>query len=523
MQKKKKLIIFLGVCLLILMFCLAMIIIYLKTDFLKSNKQLFFKYLIEDNQMWEMLSIEKPENNDKSYTSTGTVDFIYEYEGIKEVENDNISKELKQDFKNLKNIENLSGDISSSVDKNNKKATYKFQLLNGDSNVMNFELVKDNDKYAFKNDALKKYVGIQNNNINNFSENMEIINNDEIVPNKIDFENVKKYFFELKKEEKEHIYETYKNIIIQSLDEKNFYNENGKLIYINNTEYTTNLYTLTITKAEAIELLSKILQTLKQDSVTLNIICNKIKIINPESKYTNIKEVVKQIDIFIEKVEKQEKTDSEFIKINVYKENNCARKVDIIIENWKQLSLEYDIKNDKENLQINQKNLLNEPTSISYNIIDSLLNTKKIKITKDNNVKTYQLVFYNLKEIYKNIIEQIENGNIDKADLSLNEYKKIYEAYKEKNDEEVEISLNYEKYNQKENTTKSIIYLLVCNSKVGAEINNKIKYTEDIQGIVDLNDNNSIMINNSSKQSVENFINQIYLRTVKLLSKSFFI
>ena len=77
MQKKKTLIIFFSILIFILVFSGIMTFIYLKTDLLKSNKQLFFKYLIEDNQMWEMFSIEKSENNDKSYTSTGTVDFIY--------------------------------------------------------------------------------------------------------------------------------------------------------------------------------------------------------------------------------------------------------------------------------------------------------------------------------------------------------------------------------------------------------------------------------------------------------------
>ena len=80
MHKKKKKIIFAGVIFFIIIVILMILItIYFKTDFLKSNKQLFFKYMIEDNQMWQMFLPEKNENrSSKSYISNGSVDFIYE-------------------------------------------------------------------------------------------------------------------------------------------------------------------------------------------------------------------------------------------------------------------------------------------------------------------------------------------------------------------------------------------------------------------------------------------------------------
>ena len=122
MQKKKILIIFFSIIGFIIVFCVAMAGIYLKTDLFKSNKQLFFKYLIEENQMWKMISFNHEKSiNNKSYTSSGTINFIYEYSDIHNVENDNISNKLKQNITNLKNISNLSGNIKSSVDKENKK------------------------------------------------------------------------------------------------------------------------------------------------------------------------------------------------------------------------------------------------------------------------------------------------------------------------------------------------------------------------------------------------------------------
>ena len=155
MQKKKVLIIFFSILIFIFIFSGIMTFIYLKTDLLKSNKQLFFKYLIEENKMCNMIFVN-PEvfMNNNSYTSNGTIDFIYDYAGIQEVENDNISKNIKQNIKDLKNIENLSANIQSNVDKKNKKSFYNIELLKNEESIMNFEFVRDNDKYAFKSNEI---------------------------------------------------------------------------------------------------------------------------------------------------------------------------------------------------------------------------------------------------------------------------------------------------------------------------------------------------------------------------------
>lgn len=521
MQKKKTLIIFFSILIFILVFSGIMTFIYLKTDLLKSNKQLFFKYLIEENKMWKMISLNQGgSNNNKSYTSSGTIDFIYDYTGIQEVDNDNISNNLKRDIKDLKNIGNLSGNIESNVDKKNKRELYTIELLKNEENIMNFEIVRDNDKYAFKsNEILKAYAGIENNNINDFLKKMNISDN-EFIPSKIDFENIYKSFFELQQEDKEHIYETYKNIFIQSLDNKKYGKEKNKTININNNTYNVNLYTLSLTKAESLELFKNILQTLKQDSITLNVICNKIKMINPDSNYTDIKTVAEQIEIYIEEIEKQEKTDDEFIKIDVYSDSHAVRKVDFIFETTKQISFEYEEIDGKEYMQITQKNLIKEPTNISYNFKDAILNTKKIKIMKDEESTTYQLVFYNVKDIYRNIINNIEENTGETANQNnLEKIKKVYEYYETMNDEDVEISLNINLYNEKNDDRKTIIYLTIYKSKLGIEINNKKKYTDNIQNTIKLTNSNSLMLNNYPKEAINKFLDALYNNAQKVLKK----
>ena len=147
---------------------MIIVLIYLKTDYLKSNKQLFLKYLIDENKMWSMVSLNQNEiNSNKLYTTNGTIDFIYEYNSKQEIEDDKISKEFIEKVKELKRIETLSGNINSNIDKINKKENYNLELLNNESNIMKFEFIKDNDKYAFKTDKIMKaYIGLENDNLN---------------------------------------------------------------------------------------------------------------------------------------------------------------------------------------------------------------------------------------------------------------------------------------------------------------------------------------------------------------------
>lgn len=472
MQKKKILIRFFIIIISILILSSIVAVIYMKTDLLKSDKQLFFKYLVEENQMLDMISLnQESDNSQKSFSSIGTVDYLYEYNNMKEIKNDQIGNNLKQKTKDLKNLSGLSGSIISSVDKKNKKATYQLELLKDEEDIMNFELVRDEDKYAFKSEQIvKDYVGIENNNINEFLKKMNIIDN-EIVPSKINLEDIYQALSKFTPEEKEHIYETYKNIAIQSLDAKNYSKQKNKIININNSEYTTNVYTLTLTKTESLDLLIKILQTLKQDSITLNLISNKIKMINPDSDYIKITKLIEQIDFYIQELEKQEKSDSEFIRVDVYSDKKIVRKIDFCLENDKQISFEYEEQDGKQSLQITQKNITKEATSVVYNIKDALLNTKKLKIIKTSNSTSYQLVVYNIRDIYKNIIDDLQKNNNndtevnDESQYDLEEIQEIYNQYKDMKDEDVEISFNIDLYNEKEDKNRTEIYLLVCNSK----------------------------------------------------------
>lgn len=511
MQKKKGLIVIISSLIIVLLFCLILAIIYLKTDFLKTDKQLFFKYLLEENQMLEMLKIEKQDKNSKSYTSNGTIDYIYEYNNdIAIDENDQIAKNLQENLKNLEKLQNLTGTIESNVNKENKNEYYKLHLKKDNQEFMNIELVRDNEKYAFKSQEIANaYVGIENDNLKEFFKKMGIENH-EFFPNKIDFEKTYKAITEINSDEKEHIYETYKDVLIQSIDASNYNKQKKYKININNNEYETDLYTLTLTKAESIESLIKILYTLKQDSITLNFICNKMRVINPDNDIS-ISKLTEQIDTYIDEINKIEKSDIEFIRIDLYVDNKIVRKIDVSFENEKQISIEYEEKDGKQILQIGQNNFLEEPSAIVYDVKESLLNTKKIKIIKEADFTTYQFVMYNIRDMYKKILDDINKQDSVQEEVenqnNIEQIEKIYHQYNDMPEEYSEISFNVRSNNNNKEKKEMSVYFLAYDSKVGIDIANEKKYDQKIDTVITLDDSNSVMINKYSKDNIEKLFN----------------
>ena len=94
MQKKKNLIKLLIIFSTILIIIGIIATVYLKTDLLKSKKQIFYKYLF-CNQILEILP-NKIDDNMKSYSSTGNIELIYDY-------NNEIFKTLIEKY--LNNVE----------------------------------------------------------------------------------------------------------------------------------------------------------------------------------------------------------------------------------------------------------------------------------------------------------------------------------------------------------------------------------------------------------------------------------
>lgn len=532
MKKNKSIIIILGIILAILIALGITGIVFLTTDIFKSNKEIFFKYLIEENEIINFSKNKTQEKNEVSYTKVGSIDFIYENNNnnFTLLESDQVGKEIQESIKNLRAFEDITGSIKSSVDNENKNSLYQIQLQKNEKDIFNLDLVRNEDKYAFKSKGIaNKYIGIENNNLKEFFEKMGV-EDTSIIPDKIELTKNLQTILDINEDEKEHIFRTYKNIIYNSINEENITKSERPKNYVNGQENITNIYILTLSKTDIINITNNILNTLKQDSITLNMLVNKIKDINPESEYANLAKLSELIDLYIDKLNKIEKSDIEFLKIEEYIEKNSVKKIVVTFDSTKEIIFENYKKDEKDILEITQRNFTEESIDIKYNSLP----VQKIRIIKEEDYKTYQLVLFNIKDIYKAMLDQMNtqndnsiveneadfeeddieeeneenvetiNGVNEKYDIQ--EIQKLYDKYNMAEEEIGEISLNIKVKENSDNKNDITIYLSAYSTKAGINIKTEKNYNVDVEDIVKLDKNNSAIINNYSKETIDKLV-----------------
>ncbi|MCI8485723.1 MAG: hypothetical protein HFJ20_01110 [Clostridia bacterium] len=175
-QKKKIPLIIIIIVLVI--FITTGILVYLFTDLFKSDKQLFYKYLLDENEMFSILDEFKLKQDINSYVANTNIQTIYEYDDrIEKLENDQIIKNLKENIQSFEYLNNLHAMVESRVDKQNKKQFHDIQLNKNDNKIMQIDIVRNEDIYALKaEEILKAYIGIENKNIKELASKFDLQN-----------------------------------------------------------------------------------------------------------------------------------------------------------------------------------------------------------------------------------------------------------------------------------------------------------------------------------------------------------
>ena len=240
---------------IVLIFILGGIFAYLyfATDVLKTNAQLFFKYLGQmvdeqdgfiDNQLTEY--------SKKKYTGK------YEDSG-KFYMDVNISG---MDSETLQTLNDFNIEYSGKVDNTTRKNEQDISL-NYSSDV-NFPF-----KYKYADETLglqtdyvsSKYVGIENRNLKQFIEKFGVTDTTEF-PDTIDFFSnfTNQETITYTNEEREQIINTYKSILEGKLGQKEF---------TKTKENNTESYSVEITNQELKDLVLNVLETLKNDQILM--------------------------------------------------------------------------------------------------------------------------------------------------------------------------------------------------------------------------------------------------------------
>ena len=391
-QKKNKLLIaIIIVLLLVIILCLAYI--YLATDFLKSNKQLFFKYATQiaeqedgfiENELKQYLEKQKT----TPYTNSGKFNATI-----------NVPDEISEQIKNTNNMDIT---FSGQTDKNSSKMAQDISI-NYSSNI--------NFPFSFK--KIQDIIGIQTNKVGSKyitvdMNQSEDINKDDIGNATQNIEKIKEFSNIEVSETITHIKDTYVEVLNQNLQDDKFskVQENEK-----------NGYKLTLNGDELKNILVKILETLKNDQVTINKLNEYAKIQGGSSQIT-----ANDIDDLIEKVNKENLENN--IEIIVYQEHGKTSKIlvktqeiNIIVEKMKTESqLQYNVSMEK----INE----NEPSKIYFNVkYDGLQSMQNINEDYELGIDfSIDSKSYSYKYNFSNNIDFKETSNIEEftSDNSLN-------------------------------------------------------------------------------------------------------
>lgn len=452
-QKKNKglkiAIIIIIIIILILVATIASL--YFFTDLFRSNKEAFFKYTAqliaqEDGFVDDSLTqyLEKKKNT--PYEDNGNIDFDISIPDMGQdddaINNFNIGFSGKVDNANTKIEENVSLNYSNDVN-------------------FPFYYRKVNDVQGIQTDNVgSKYIAIRDGeeiqslkdmeiNINGLEEITALYNNIQI--SNEDIQNFKKTYFD--------------NIFSQIQD-----NKFSKISEENSTGYK-----LTLSGDDLKDILTKVLETLREDEGTLDKLNQLLGLEQSASKIRST-----TIDSLINDITNNSAIGT--LEVTVYKTNGKLSKIDIQHENLK-LTLE---KSKQENELTYNANI--EVLQDSRQIYNASLVAKYTGIETNNVIENCELI------LGTNYSSQ-ENNNITE---SLEELDEEQETNNEQEDSQNTVTNEHVEYKY--------------------TLNNTVQFTQGVD-IEDFSTENSIILNDEDEEYVTNLMNAIEERLISVNQK----
>lgn len=298
---------------------------YFATDLFKSNKDLFFKYIMQIGEEQEGF-IDRPVK--QYFEMQKTTPYQDEGDITVEITAYNTSDKFK-------NVNQMNLTFNGQVDTANNQALQNISLNYSDE--VKFPLIykKVGDTIGIQTDYIgSKYVATK-------EDDNKIVGEENGLKKIEEFSNI-----QLSQEEKDYLKNTYFNKFVQELQEENFSK-------IEETEATG--YKLTLTNKKIKDILIKLLETLKNDQQTLDKLNEYVKTYNNASKVTT-----SNIDNLIRELNNTPEAEDETIEITVYqnakktnrilvKTNDIEVNLDkIVTENEAQYNLQVQMKNNNQ-------------------------------------------------------------------------------------------------------------------------------------------------------------------------------
>ncbi len=458
--RKKGIIIAIIVIAMILIIGIGGTCLYMFTDLFKSEKTLFWKYMsngVSNLQIEENTQLE-------------------DIQKMKEQSPYNINGELKISSTNEEMntiLEKIRLKTTGKTDKLNNYSYNNTILQNNNTDIFKLEYVQDDNIYALKSDEIvTAYLGVKNENLKVLFQKLGVTDVENI-PNEI--ENIN--YMELLKFSKEEIVNlkaTYTPVIENSIISESYSKQTEAVIQKDGVSYTTTAYRLDLTGTQISEILVNILNALKEDSRTLDLIATKLNTISNEN--ITIEDVNNGIDYIIEKIQETEIMNDIAIVVYNYKGETIA--TELLIKNVSKITMYAN----NNTLKITLENLIEDS---NYNVINIEI------INAVAPTETNISITVNIDDETETILNITNSGS----------------AVEKKLDTTYDLSITYD------------------NETLEAEYTKQLEFVNELEDIQRLDETNCAILNDYSQQDLaslmEALVNQImfvYSQKVQMIS-----
>ena len=275
-RKKRRTILVLIILVVILIIAGIFTLLYLRTDLLKSNKTLFVKYIGQTTSHLQGYINKVSESDYKTrleqskYTTDTNIEINYS-------DGELTAKEASQNP-----INNLQINITGNVDKISNYRYNDIKLNQNDEEVAELEYIKNGPTYGIRfADLFRQYLLVDDNNLADLLEKLGY-NSEEAgkISNSLELENSISNVLQITEEEIGTLEEKYFAQMFENIDGSNYQKQSNQVIEIDGNNYTTNAYTLTLTKEQMYDFYLEILNEMKEDEIILSKIENLDAVLN---------------------------------------------------------------------------------------------------------------------------------------------------------------------------------------------------------------------------------------------------
>ena len=432
MRNKSKLVIAISVIVVIVIAIVIGLLLYLKTDIFKSNQELFFRYALQNGEILEDFVI---------YSQNEVLDNIKKSEHTTDT---NFNFQLVSNDPQIANqtipARNFSMNYSKKADPVNNKASSETTINFLTRELFKLKYIQDGNLYALKSDeVVNKYLAFNNSNLKGLAKKFELEDISKI-PNqieKVDF----KELLKLTDEEKEYLYRKYINVINKNVSKEKYKKQNNVTININDRDIITNAYTLELTKQEWTNLIISILQETLQDNQTLNILLQKVTLINKDISLDSLETILQNE---ITRLGQTSKMGS--VKVLVYEKDKQLVKTVIVDDNNEGIGITY-LKNNnaiKAVLDFNYTYVEEPEPEPEAPVDDGYAVIQDPNANQNQNEQKTEA--WEAKEILKNLMPKIDKSIIIKdieieKQINDGQYESTYILTYTKGDETVKVAM----------------------------------------------------------------------------------